>query len=514
MSRQHDTTSDTHRHASRWRQSQNPLRGLTTQRLTALIEEAQRGAQADYQWLLSWVEVEYAVLLALEDRFKGALSELDWDVRIADHCPEADRPLAKQQQARLKAFYHSMHRLESSLEELAMARFRGCAFLEKTLTPSGKPWLAPVEPWYFCREALGPWHYNKSASSGSTVGEPLQEGRWVIREERQAIGRMAARLYVMRAISASDWQTYLEVYGIPSLIAILPPDIPEDKVIEFQSLCEKLVSNSRGTAPHGTTFETLTPGGTGNTPHMEFMDWCDKQLVLAGTGGMLTMLAESGSGTLAGGAHMEAFRILAAREARLVSQEMWTQVDEPALNAWFPGQPHYAYFELSPNEETDPDKVVNHYAALKAAGLTMSRTQLEEKTGYEFEEPAGLEGNPALPADPGQPLAIENKEPAASAAPPAGGTPNPAPTENPEILTLRKILTGGLETDLGPVREAIAALPEDPADPGFAPGLQALGILLETLTEATPGTLATDVAFEELAAAGLLKGWMGEEEGK
>jgi phage gp29-like protein len=496
--RTHDTNSELHRQASRARQSQNPLRGLTQQRLTAMIEEAERGAQADWQWLLSWIEKEYAVLIALEERFKGALSELNWDVRIADHCPPEDQARAEEQQRKLKGFYHNCHRLESSLEELAMGRFRGCAFLEKTLTAKGRPCLEPVEPWYFCRDALGPWLYNSRASSGSTQGEPLDLARWLIREVKQPIGRLAARLFLIRSISLADWQSYLESYGIPSLIAILPPDVPADQVPQFQGLLEKLVANSRGTAPHGTTFETITPGGTGTTPHQELLDWCDKQLVLAGTGGLLTMLAESGSGTLAGGAHMDAFKTLAAREARLVSQELWSQVDEPLLDAWFPGEPHYAYFELSTNEETDPDKVVSHYTALKAAGLTIRQEQIEEKTGYAF-----TEGPPEEPAPPPAALPVENAAPE-----PAPLEPTPAPASDAR-LDLRRLLAEGLDADLGPLREAIAALPEDPADPAFAAGLQDLSNMMETLTAAAPGTLATDAAFEELAAAGLLAGWMG-----
>jgi len=39
-------------------------------------------------------------------------------------------------------------------------------------------------------------------------------------------------------------------------------------------------------------------GGTGRAPFRDHLDYLDRQITLLGTGGLLTMLAESGSGTL------------------------------------------------------------------------------------------------------------------------------------------------------------------------------------------------------------------------
>jgi hypothetical protein len=41
------------------------------------------------------------------------------------------------------------------------------------------------------------------------------------------------------------------------------------------------------------------------------MEYLDRQITMVGTGGLLTMLAESGSGTLAGAAHTETFMQIA-----------------------------------------------------------------------------------------------------------------------------------------------------------------------------------------------------------
>ena len=43
----------------------------------------------------------------------------------------------------------------------------------------------------------------------------------------------------------------------------------------------------------------MNGGGTGTPPFRDNLDYLDRQITLLGTGGLLTMLTESGSGTLA-----------------------------------------------------------------------------------------------------------------------------------------------------------------------------------------------------------------------
>jgi hypothetical protein len=97
------------------------------------------------------------------------------------------------------------------------------------------------------------------------------------------------------------------------------------------------------------------------------------------------MLAESGSGTLAGGAHKDTFDELAKGHAQRISEAFQRNFDRPLLAAEFPGQPVLAYFELCANEETNVGEVVKDVAALATAGYAVKPEQVEEKTGYEVE---------------------------------------------------------------------------------------------------------------------------------
>ncbi|MDD4018691.1 MAG: hypothetical protein PHV28_12200 [Kiritimatiellae bacterium] len=73
-------------------------------------------------------------------------------------------------------------------------------------------------------------------------------------------------------------------------------------------------------------------------------------IVLVGTGGLLTMLAESGSGTLAGSAHQEAFNQVAKADAVMVAEALRRDFDKPLLEGAFPGWPVEAGFELRMEE--------------------------------------------------------------------------------------------------------------------------------------------------------------------
>ena len=62
------------------------------------------------------------------------------------------------------------------------------------------------------------------------------------------------------------------------------------------------------------------------------------------------MLTESGSGTLAGSAHQEAFRQVAKADAVMVAEALQRDFDAPMLAAAFPGWPVEAGCELRMEE--------------------------------------------------------------------------------------------------------------------------------------------------------------------
>lgn len=369
--------------SNRWRDAYNPLRGMSLPKLISLVEAGERGTYADLQWFYHYMERSDAMIHAVIQRRRAALLACDWDIRIsADE--DADKGLAAEQAAFLREAYDRVENFRDAVSFLFSGFFRGFAHLEKHISPSGLVTrLEPVEQWFWVREGLfDPWEYNLNAVSGVNRGVPIDFENFLILESTP-INRMLAVLYLRKNLSQKDWDSFLEVYGIPSIFLVGPPNTPETKEAEYHAVAQEIMSNGRGYLPHGSDVKSVNGGGN-KPPFLEHIDYIDRQITLAATGGLLTMLAESGSGTLAGNAHSDTFLQIARSDAALLSGLFQEQFDAPLLREYFPGQPLLAYFEFAPPAADEISRVVQDAVELAKAGVKIDFRELSEKTGYKL----------------------------------------------------------------------------------------------------------------------------------
>lgn len=395
--------------SNRWREYLNPLRGLSLTRLVALLEAGERGEYADLQWMYYYMERSDPMIFSILQRRRAALLDADWDIR---RCPtgagtarsqksevrsqkgdvsrrgaeaqSGDEVLAEEQAAFLREAYDGIENFRDALGFLFTGLFRGYAHLEKNCGEDGEiKRLEPVEQWFWVREGMfGEWEYNENAVSGRRRGAAIERENFVIFESA-ALNRMLAMLYVRRNLSQRDWDSFLEVYGVPSVFLIGPANTPESKEGEYQAIAEGIVSDGRGYLPNGSDIKYVNAGGD-KPPFKDHLEYLDRQITMVGTGGLLTMLAESGSGTLAGGAHSETFRQIARGDAAALSEVMQRDVDLPLLAEAFPGWPPLAYFEFAPSPGEEASQVVQDAATLAAAGYPVKPEEVSEKTGYQL----------------------------------------------------------------------------------------------------------------------------------
>ena len=372
--------------ASNWRAQYNPLRGLTLPMLVAMLEAGERGDYARLQWLYRFLEKRNSTLRAVLQRRQASLAKLDWDVRTAPGAGRDPRALAARQAAVLRAAYARVANLREAVAFLALAEFRGYAHLERHVNGQGETVrLEPVPQWFWTR--LGPeapWQYNATARPGLPLpGDPvLDPARFLYREVPAPVDEIAAIAHVRQALSQKDWDAFVETYGLPPLFLELPPDIPPERESEYQAQAEAIIGDARGTVPHGTGIHTVDSGSRGQNPFAEHLRYQDELIVLAATGGKLTALAESGTGTLAGGAHQAAYDDLAEAEAATISELFRRQFDGPLLEAAFPGEPHLASFQLTATRQLDPAEVIAQALTLAQAGYAIDPKELSERTGF------------------------------------------------------------------------------------------------------------------------------------
>jgi phage gp29-like protein len=370
--------------ANQWRDNYNPLRSLTIARAVQMLEDGERGAMADLQWTFRYIEMQDATLGALVERRTSAIQELDWDIKTRSEIPAGKEQVAERQAAALKAGYQRIENLSAAFEALALASFRGYARLEKVTDENGEVVeLAPVDQWFWVRQGLyGRWQLNAGSTLGTNRGEDVPEPRFVSREVARPINRVALIAFVRKALSQKDWDGFIETYGIPAVFIVMPEDVPEEKSDEYLEMADQVTGDARGVLPGGSEVKTVDNGARGNNPFKDHIAYQDEQVVLRGTGGKLTMLAESGSGTLGGSVHAETFQAIARAEAAEISEIFRKCLDAEIIERVTPGEDAYAYFELAANEEMDPAQVVKDIVSLEGAGLEADEKWIEEKTGY------------------------------------------------------------------------------------------------------------------------------------
>jgi len=367
-----------------WRDKYNPLRGLSLPKLISLLEAGERGAYADLQWFYHYMERSDAMIHAVIQRRRAALLACDWDIRVsADE--GADTGLAEEQTAFLREAYDRVENFRDAVSFLFSGLFRGYAHLEKHIAPSGMVTrLEPVEQWFWVRDGLfGAWEYNQDARSGVARGVEVDFENFLVFES-VPLNRMLAVLYLRKNLSQKDWDSFLEVYGIPSIFLVGPPNTPETKETEYHAVAQEIMSDGRGYLPYGSDVKFVNGGGN-KPPFLEHIDYIDRQITLAATGGLLTMLAEAGSGTLAGNAHSDTFLQIARGDAALLSGLFQEQFDTPLLREYFPDQPILAYFEFAPPEADEVSRVVKDAVELAKAGFRIDAKEISEKTGYKLE---------------------------------------------------------------------------------------------------------------------------------
>lgn len=376
--------------------SRNMLPNLTPRECVRLYNLWREGKYADVQ--ICWDELEEfdETLGTVVDNRQSALGEMDWDVLILSKAVGDDaelNTLAEQQQQVVTAALQRVENLEEALLHLGMYKFRGYSHLEVYPTPEGERWL-PIAPWFLARpERGGAWCYNENADSSPAHVERMDMEHVICLECKRPIDIVAMFMVCAKANAVTNWDGFLERFGDPSLILKTPPNTTDEKMQEFADMLREFVGAGTGVVPAGSEFETIETNQTSNEHFSTRAEWCDKAIVRRATGGMLTVLAESGTGTLAGNAHQETFNKLAAADARAVAAAVTRQYVKRLVAAKFPGKPCLVYFDIAAPESADVNADVDNIVKLAGAGYHATEQEVSERVGMEVTYTA-----PAAPA--------------------------------------------------------------------------------------------------------------------
>jgi len=444
------------------RQMYNTLRQLTIQRAVNMLEEGERGIYTRLAWTSRKIEKRWSVMIGLKRNREGSLLEMDWDLRPTPEDqlpPGATAAQAEAQAVALRAAYEQIENL---------------------------------------RELRG-------SLTGATEIDPATV---IMREVEDPLVEVALVAYVYEMLGRKDWAGFVEVFGIPDLFFVMPQGTSTDDLNTWQSVVEQMFGDGKGLLPNGSDIKTAGGDVRGSNPFKEFVKFQREDVVLAGTGGKLTMLAESGSGTLAGGAQAEVFERIAQAEARDITEIFNKAIDRPLLEEKFAGQPVLAQFVIAAEDEEDTKAFAETVSKLAAGGYFVDPDQVQEKTGLRvaFREPQSEVGGQRSEVRNrsflkpwtwfgNRPSAISNRQLSADKV------------QDKLLENARTALATAVESDLIEVYDRLAEIIDNTPDDELVAALENFQTLElpELAAEALADPAAAD-AIADTLSAGLLNG--------
>lgn len=453
----------------------NPLRGLDLPGLISLIERGEEGYYRDLMWLYRIILRRNGTTRAIRRKLAGAIGRLDWNIKVPTNLQGQRKDLAERQQDGLRKVFDGIDNLRQAAIHLACADLFGFAHVEKIYAAQlgeqgDDPWavreLRIVPQWHMRRRGLfQPWTYDAEARNNN-VGTPISAEHWMWREVDDPACEIFALAYLKMSTTDADWDQFCDTYAVPPIFVEQPPNVPRGREEEYQQTAENIVSDGRGSLPNGAKVHTVTPGGAGESVFTERLRYYREEIVLAGTGGILTTLdGNTGIGKGPTESHDDTWLDIAADICGQVSDVFYRGLCQPWIERNFPGEERLAYFEYEkPQRDRDPSSVLLDAKTAKEAGLLIDAEDIAEKSGYKVTaapEPAAVP-QPSIPTNAEQ--APVEGAPAVGADPTGAGVIATAPE-----------LPGAVAQDLGieaewlapaaPVLAEIERLLADPAVP-------------------------------------------------
>lgn len=371
----------------------NPLRWLSPQRVVALLEDYNVGRWAEVMWAFASIEEADPDMVGLIARYIAPITAMDWDIREVDGVVDA----ARVQKAALRQAYERIGNWRQALEHLALAKFRGIAVLQcqdaegRPAAPGEAVILRPINPWNLVRDGRdGALKWNPDARvtffDGLPESELLDPERdyLIIRECRRPIDRIALVKWIRSNYSQKAWADFVETAARQGVAVIEPVGVSEDARALYRDAAEAFAEGSSVSLPGGAqvVFANQQRGAPPFEAHMRFLR---EQLVLAGTGGMLTMLAEpTGIGQGATGAHEAVFQSIAAADAAEISETLQIYFDRRVLRLEDAAVRTAIYFQLAARENVSATSLLDDAVRAKQAGLLVDAQEISEKTGYKL----------------------------------------------------------------------------------------------------------------------------------
>ncbi len=364
-----------------WIERTNPLRGLSIREAQSIFDCARSGDTQRLHWIFNEIENVNPVLMTCVERRASALAGLGWNVAAR---PSAkDEALADEQKDAVENLVSDVENFTELVEHLDLAFFRGFSFAQPLWEADGScRRVSLLDSWLFLRQD-GRLYYNPECTGFSSGAvEVLPEAGLISVSRRRCIDYPALSIHIREAVGERDWGRFLERIALPKPAVIMAPGTQDAEVAKYVSAAEDVEDGRVSVWPNGAALTDFMGQSRAQDPFSAFVRHQDERVVLLATGGTLTSLAAADTGALAGGAQMDVWREIVARDAATVERALMHDLVAPFLARRFPGRPVCVDFSFDRSRKPTAQEAAQTAATLRSAGYAVDQAELEQAVGF------------------------------------------------------------------------------------------------------------------------------------
>ena len=393
----------------------NPLRGMNARDVEDILDFSRTGCISRLELIYSILEQSSVDIATIKMRREAALIGCDWEIRKRENATKDDKlnKLADEQVALLNENFSRAEdsgTLIDAIKCLGSAIFRGLAVVEPIFSDRGLERFETFSQWNFAIDPVShDVYWNPKAMDMTNFQGSLKKvtgTRCIVSLEETPVDGLALPVYIRANFGEESWARLIARRGLPACYIIAPP-LAGDKVTQFTNAARKVAEGGSGALPNGSQVITEKMDANNSQAFDLFLAHQQKQIILAGTGGILGSLAEAtGLGSGVADSHENTWREIVRMDAMKISNLINRKVAHLLLDAFFPGQPKLAYFTMDASTPKSATEVLDCAVKATQAGYEIDEVQLSEMTGFklrkrnqEYQEVTEEGQPPAQPKD-------------------------------------------------------------------------------------------------------------------
>jgi phage gp29-like protein len=367
--------------------SDHPSRGLTPQRLTSILLEAEEGDATRYLELAEDMEEKDLNYLAQLNTRKRSIAQLQIVVEAATDSAEdvANADLIRDMLGR--------EDLEEILVDILDAIGKGYSVCEILWDLSERQWMPLDIVW------RDPRWFAFDRADGTTLRRregaellPLTRYKYITHVHRGKSGlpirgglaRAVAWPYLFKIFSVKDWVAFAEVYGQPYRVGKYHPSATEPEREKLLRAVANIGSDAAAIIPEGMVIDFVTADrGGSNDLYERLCAFLDAQVTKAVLGQTLTSDVGSGGGSRAlGEVHNEVRGDIMRSDARHLATTLNRTLVRPVVDLNRGTQKRYPLVKIGLPDKLSTMQKIEALTKLVPLGARVEESVVRDQLGY------------------------------------------------------------------------------------------------------------------------------------